>query len=151
MTWDDFTKTEKIAIFKSAITVARCNYNSSVFRSIFRRVESKHDINYAQNEYLNILLMRMNGLGDSSSFVNAVGSMQDRDMANTIKQMYKEKRDFVFFIWASVLCRISNCTFFGSMSMSDFPSEYNSTIEAMAKDMNVTIQRTFDMDDYGYY
>ena len=37
------------------------------------------------------------------------------------------------------------------MSMSDFPSEYNSTVEAMAKDMNVTILNTFDIDDTGYY
>ena len=151
MTWDDFTKTERVAIFKSAITVARCNYNPSIFRSLFRRVEPKHDINYAQNEYLNILLLRMNGRGDSNSFVNAAGSMQEREMADTIKQMYQEKRDFVFLIWASILCRISNSSLFGTISLSGFPSEYISTIEAMAKDMNVTIQRTFDMDDYGYY
>jgi hypothetical protein len=35
--------------------------------------------------------------------------------------------------------------------MNDFPSEYNSTVEAMAKDMNVTILRTFDIDENGYY
>lgn len=151
MTWDDFTRTEKIAILKSAITVARCNYNPSLLGSLFRRIEPKHSVNDAQNLYLNILLIRMNGTGDSRSFMGDVNSMQDRDMANTIKQMYQEKRDFVFLIWASILCRISNNTFFGSMSMSDFPSEYNSTVEAMAKDMNVTIRRTFDIDDQGYY
>ena len=151
MTWDDFTKTEKVAIFKSAITVARCNYNASMFRSLFRRVEPKHDINYAQNEYLSILLLRMNGMGDSNSLVTAVGFMQDREMADTIKQMYQEKRDFVFLIWASILCRISNSSLFGTISMSSFPSEYNSTVEAMAKDMNVTIQHTFDIDEYGFY
>ena len=151
MTWDDFTRSEKIAILKSAITVARCNYNPSILGGLFRRVEPKHNVNGAQNLYLNILLIRMNGRGDSNSFMNAVNSMQDREMANTIKQMYKEKRDFVFLIWASVLCRISNSTLFGSMSMSDFPSEYNSTVEAMAKDMNVTIRRTFDIDENGYY
>lgn len=93
----------------------------------------------------------MNGRGDANSFMNAVNSMQDKEMANTIKQMYQEKRDLVFLIWASVLCRISGSTYFGSMSMSDFPSEYNSTVEAMARDMNVIILRTFDIDDNGYY
>ena len=93
----------------------------------------------------------MNGTGDPKSFMNAVNSMQDREMASIIKQMSKEKRDFVFLIWASILCRISNSSFFGSMSMSDFPSEYNSTVEAMAKDMNVTILHTFDIDDVGYF
>ncbi len=151
MTWDDFTRTEKIAIMKSALAVARCNYNPSILGSLLRRAEPKHNVNDAQNLYLNILLIRMNGRGDSNSFMNAVNSMQDKEMANTIKQMYQEKRDFVFLIWASVLCRISNSTFFGSMSMSDFPSEYISTVEAMAKDMNVTIKRSFDIDDTGYY
>jgi len=151
MTWDDFTRSEKIAIMKSAITVARCNYNPSLLGSLFRRAEPKHNVNYAQNLYLNILLVRMNGRGDANSFMNAVSSMQDKEMANIIKQMNKEKRDFVFLIWASVLCRISNSTLFGSMSMSDFPSEYNSTVEAMAKDMNVSIRYSFDIDDTGYY
>jgi len=151
MTWDDFTRSEKIAIMKSAITVARCNYNPSLLGSLFRRAEPKHNVNYAQNLYLNILLVRMNGMGEPNSFMNAVNAMQDKEMANIIKQMNKEKRDFVFLIWASVLCRISNSTLFGSMSMSDFPSEYNSTVEAMAKDMNVSIRYSFDIDDTGYY
>jgi hypothetical protein len=151
MTWDDFTRTEKVAIMKSAIAVAQCNYNPSFWGGLLRRKQPKHDINYAQKEYLVILSMRMNGRSDANSFMNDVVSMQDREMANTIKQMYQEKRDFVFLIWASILCRISNSTFFGSMSMSDFPSEYNSTVEAMARDMNVTIRRTFDMDDNGYF
>ncbi len=151
MTWDDYTRSEKIAIMKSAITVARCNYNPSLLGSLFRRAEPKHNVNYAQNLYLNILLVRMNGMGEPNSFMNAVNAMQDKEMANIIKQMNKEKRDFVFLIWASVLCRISNSTLFGSMSMSDFPSEYNSTVEAMAKDMNVSIRYSFDIDDTGYY
>lgn len=151
MNWDIFTQTEKTAIFRSAITVARCNYNPSLLGSLFRRAESKYDINYAQNEYLNILLMRMNGMGDSESFLNAVSSMQDREMANTIKQMNEEKRNHVFLVWASILSRISNCALFGYISMSSFPGEYNSTVEAMAKDMNVTIQHTFDIDEDGFY
>lgn len=151
MTWNDFTRTDKIAILKSAITTARCNYNPSLLGGLFHRAEPKHNINEAQNIYLKILLIRMNGTGDPKSFMNAVNSMQDREMASIIKQMSKEKRDFVFLIWASILCRISNSSFFGSMSMSDFPSEYNSTVEAMAKDMNVTILHTFDIDDVGYF
>ena len=151
MTWDDFTRTEKIAILKSAITVACCNYNPSLLSSLFRRAEPKHNVNDAQNLYLTILLVRMNGRGDANSFMNAVNSMQDREMTNTINQMNKEKRDFVFLIWASVLCRISGNAYFGSMSMSEFPSEYISTVESMAKDMNVTIRRTFDMDIDGYF
>ena len=93
----------------------------------------------------------MNGMGEPNSFMNAVNAMQDKEMANIIKQMNKEKRDFVFLIWASVLCRISGNAYFGSMSMSEFPSEYISTVETMAKDMNVTIRRSFDMDIDGYY
>ena len=152
MTWNDFSRTEKIAILKSAMTVAQCNYSPSLLGGIFRNRVMQHNINDAQNTYLNILLIRMNGInGDVQSFMSAVHSMRDKEMANTIQQMYQEKRDFVFLIWASILCRISNNTFFGSMSMSDFPSEYNSTVEAMAKDMNVTIRRTFDIDDQGYY
>ena len=151
MTWDNFTRSEKIAIMKSAITVARCNYNPSLLGSIFRRTEPKHNVNDTQNLYLTILLVRMNGRGDANSFMNAVSSMQDKEMANVIKQMYREKRDFVFLIWASVLCRISGNAYFGSMSMSEFPSEYISTVETMAKDMNVTIRRSFDMDIDGYY
>ena len=151
MTWDDYTRSEKIAIMKSAITVARCNYNPSLLGSIFRRTEPKHNVNDTQNLYLTILLVRMNGRGDANSFMNAVSSMQDKEMANVIKQMYREKRDFVFLIWASVLCRISGNAYFGSMSMSEFPSEYISTVETMAKDMNVTIRRSFDMDIDGYY
>ncbi|MBQ6167516.1 MAG: hypothetical protein IJK41_08860 [Muribaculaceae bacterium] len=151
MTWDDFTRVEKIAIMRSALAVARCNYNPSLLGGLFRRAAPKHNVNDAQNLYLNILLIRMNGRGDANSFMNAVNSMQDKEMANTIKQMYQEKRDLVFLIWASVLCRISGSTYFGSMSMSDFPSEYNSTVEAMARDMNVIILRTFDIDDNGYY
>lgn len=151
MTWDDFTRSEKIAIMKSAITVACCNYNPSLLGSLFRHAEPKHNVNYAQNLYLNILLVRMNGMGEPNSFMNAVNAMQDKEMANIIKQMNKEKRDFVFLIWASVLCRISGNAYFGSMSMSEFPSEYISTVETMAKDMNVTIRRSFDMDIDGYY
>ena len=151
MTWDDFTRSEKIAIMKSAITVARCNYNPSLLGSLFRRAEPKHNVNDTQNLYLTILLVRMNGRGDANSFMNAVSSMQDKEMANVIKQMYREKRDFVFLIWASVLCRISGNAYFGSMSMSEFPSEYISTVETMARDMNVTIQRSFDMDIDGYF
>lgn len=151
MTWDDFTRTEKMAILKSAITVARCNYNPSLLGSLFRRAEQRHNVNETQNLYLTILLVRMNGRGDANSFMNAVNSMQDKEMANIIKQMYSEKRDFVFLIWASVLCRISGNAYFGSMSMSEFPSEYISTVEAMAKDMNVTIQRSFDMNIDGYF
>jgi len=151
MTWDDFTRTEKIAILKSAITVAHCNYNPSLLGSLFRRAEQRHNVNETQNLYLTILLVRMNGRGDANSFMNAVNSMQDKEMANIIKQMYSEKRDFVFLIWASVLCRISGNAYFGSRSMSEFPSEYISTVEAMAKDMNVTIQRSFDMNIDGYF
>ena len=151
MTWDNYTRSEKIAIMKSAITVARCNYNPSLLGSLFRRNEPKHNVNDTQNLYLTILLVRMNGRGDANSFMNAVNSMQDKEMANVIKQMYREKRDFVFLIWASVLCRISGNAYFGSMSMSGFPSEYISTVETMAKDMNVTIRRSFDMDIDGYY
>ncbi len=151
MTWDDFTRYEKIAIMKSAITVARCNYNPSLLGSLFRRSEPKHNVNDTQNLYFTILLVRMNGRGDANSFVDAVNAMQDKEMANTIKRMNQEKRDFVFLIWASVLCRISGNAYFGSMSMSEFPSEYTSTVEAMARDMNVTILRSFDMDIDGYF
>lgn len=151
MTWDDFTRTEKIAIFKSAIAVACCNYNPSLLKGLFRRPEPKHNINYAQKEYLNILLIRMNGRGDPNSFMNAVRSMQDKEMANTIRQMNREKRDYVFLIWCSVLSRESNSTIFGSMSMSDFPSEYNSVVNAMANDMNITVLSTFVIDQFGYY
>lgn len=151
MTWDNYTRSEKIAIMKSAITVARCNYNPSLLGSLFRRNEPKHNVNDTQNLYLTILLVRMNGRGDANSFMNAVNSMQDKEMANIIKQMNKEKRDFVFLIWASVLCRISGNAYFGSMSMSEFPSEYISTVETMTKDMNVTIRRSFNMDIDGYY
>lgn len=151
MTWNDFTNTEKIAIFKSAIAVARCNYNSSLLGSLIRRSEPKHELNYSQNLYLNMLFMRMNRGGDPKSFTNAALSMQDKVMANTIKQMSREKRDFVFLIWCSILCRISNSTFMGSMSMSDFPSEYNSVVKAMANDMNITIQSSFEMDEFGYF
>lgn len=151
MTWSDFTITEKIAIFKSAIAVARCNYNPSLLGSLFRNTEPKHNINYAQRLYLNILLLRMHRDGDANTFMNSVGSMQDKVMASTIRQMNREKRELVFLIWSSILCRISNSTFFGTMSMNDFPHEYNTVVNSMARDMNITILSTFDIDENGVY
>lgn len=151
MTWDDYSLQEKIALFRSALHVGYCDYLGSGIGRFLRAFKTKtHDLNYSQEQYLSMLLTRMDV--NQTSFINGVKLLSDTDMVSILKQMSSAKKDFVFSVWASVLCRFGGSVFWGaSISLNDFPEEHVRTVQQLAQDANINIPHCFSMTEYGAF
>ena len=151
MTWDDYSFQEKTALFRSALHVGYCDYLGSGISRFFRAFKVKsHELNYSQELYLSMLLTRMNA--NNTSLIENAKSMSDSDMVSILKRMGQEKKDFVFSVWASVLCRFGGGAFYGaSISLDDFPEEYVLTVQQLARDANINIPQSFSMTEYGAF
>ena len=149
MTWNDYSRKEKIAIIKTAIHAACCDYKGSSIKGFVNSfTTNKHSINYSQELYLKMLLTRMNA---DKSYLTEMKTMSSKDMTKIVKQMDSEKRKAVFLIWMSILCRCSGSAYYAaSISLTDFSNEYESTVRLMARDMNIDIIDNFTMSEYGY-
>ena len=74
MGWKDFTRDEKKAILKSAAYVANADGN----------------INYSENQYLNILVLAMEG---DNALVKDAMDMWKMNMTRVIRNMSQDKKD----------------------------------------------------------
>ena len=120
MTWNDFTHNERKAVLKSAMTIA----------------QAKGRINYSQNIYLNMLLIRMD---ESQSIIEEANSMWKLTMRLCLKSMSSEKKEIVVSIWYDVASRsFGGETFSAVKSFRDYP-EILPTVKELAKDCDIDI------------
>ena len=127
MTWDDFTRDEKRAVLKSAIYVANADGN----------------INFSENQYFTMLVMRMQGDAD---LVEDAKDMWKMNMTRTIRNMSTSKKDMVRSVWLKMMNRSAGGMMFGSTTVSSSTIE-GKTIISMAKDCGIDVSGTYNVDN----
>lgn len=119
MTWEDFSYDEKKAVLKSAIVMTDGNPN------------------YSQNQYLTVLLMRMDV---DMSIVGEANSMWKMTMNRTLRNMTAEKKDVVVSIWYDLACRSMGGEFSSAVSSFSYFPEYAKRAKEIASDCNITLK-----------
>lgn len=127
MGWDDFTRDEKRAVLKSAIYVANADGN----------------VNYSENQYFTMLVMRMQG--DAKLVQDAV-DMWKMNMTRTIRNMNSEKKDMVRNVWLKMMNRRGGGIMFGRTVVSSSTDE-GKTIKSMADSCGIDVCGVYDVDD----
>ncbi len=126
MSWDDFTRDEKRAVLKSAAYVANADGR----------------INYSEDQYFTMLVMRMHG---DATLVKDAMSMWKMNMTRTIRNMNSEKKDLVRYVWLKMMNRRGGGTMFGRTVVSARSIE-GETIISMAKDCGIDVSGEYDVD-----
>lgn len=126
MTWDDFTRDEKRAVLKSAAFIANADGH----------------INYSENQYFTLLVIRMNG---DDTLVKDAMDMWKMNMTRTIRHMSNEKKEMVRNVWLKMMNRRGGGAFFGSTTVSSYTEE-GKTIISMAEACGIDVRGNYNID-----
>ncbi len=127
MSWDDFTRDEKRAILKSAAYVA----NADGY------------INYSEDEYFKILVMRMNG---DAQLVKDAMDMWKMNMTRTIRNMSQPKKEITRNVWLKMMNRRGGGIMSGNTIITS-SSDEGKTIISMADSCGIDVSGVYYVDD----
>lgn len=127
MGWKDFTRDEKKAILKSAAYVANADGN----------------INYSENQYLNILVLAMEG---DNALVKDAMDMWKMNMTRVIRNMSQDKKDIVRNVWLKMMNKRGGGTMFGRTVVSPNTIE-GKTIISMASSCGIEVSGEYYIDN----
>lgn len=127
MTWDDFTRDEKRAILKSTAYIA----NADGY------------INYSEDEYFKILVLRMNG---DAKLVKDAMDMWKMNMTRTIRNMSQSKKEITRNIWLKMMNRRGGGIMSGNTIVSS-SSDEGKTIISMADSCGIDVSGVYYVDD----